>query len=71
MKNLGLPAMTEYEQCVFDNAVVQLEEHIKGGELLAGVIDPPPCDPCDPDIKAPPCPVDYCEIKYGKKKHST
>lgn len=71
MKNFGIPSMTDYEKCLFDNALTQLEKHIKGGELIAGVTDPPPCDPCDADIRAPPCPHDWCEIRHGEKKHST
>lgn len=71
MKNFGLPPMTDYEKCLFDNAVTHLEEQIKAGELMAGIVDPPPCDPCDPDVRAPPCPHDWCDIKFGKKKHST
>lgn len=71
MKNFGLPQLTDYEKCLFENAVQILEEQIKAGQLLAGIEEPPPCDPCNPDIRAPPCPPDWCEIKYSQKKFST
>ncbi|KAL1497759.1 hypothetical protein ABEB36_008662 [Hypothenemus hampei] len=62
-KNLGLPKFTEFEQCIFDNAVPVLAVDIKKGEKAVGIYDlPKPCDPCAPPRETP-CPHDWCEMK--------
>ncbi|CAG9764100.1 unnamed protein product [Ceutorhynchus assimilis] len=62
-KNLGFSKMTDYEQCMFDNAVTLIAKDIKRGEHSAGVHEPgPPCDPCTP-IRRGQCPYDWCNIK--------
>ncbi|KAF7282212.1 hypothetical protein GWI33_003012 [Rhynchophorus ferrugineus] len=63
-KNLGIPPLTDFEQCMFDHAVPLLANDIKKGEKLVGVSDPPPpCDPCGPPRETP-CPHDWCEMKF-------
>ncbi|KAH1009543.1 hypothetical protein HUJ04_001882 [Dendroctonus ponderosae] len=62
-KNFGLPKLSDFEQCMFDNAVPILANDIKKGEKSVGVFDPPPpCDPCAPP-RVTPCPHDWCETK--------
>ncbi|KAJ8981623.1 hypothetical protein NQ317_000851 [Molorchus minor] len=62
-KNLGIPKLTDYESCMLDNAIPILIKEIKRGEKFAGVIQPPPCDICDPNPNAPRCPTNWCEQK--------
>ncbi|RZC33645.1 malate dehydrogenase, mitochondrial [Asbolus verrucosus] len=71
-KNLGIPELTDYELCLFENAIPLLAEHIKKGEFVGGrpmdmvkgkLEDKPLCDPCDPNPKAPKCPPDHCELQ--------
>ncbi|KAJ8964721.1 hypothetical protein NQ314_004686 [Rhamnusium bicolor] len=59
-KNLGIPELSDFESCMFDNAIPTLISDIKMGEKFVGVQDPPPCDPCDPNPKAPRCPKNWC-----------
>lgn len=62
--NLGLPDdMSDYETCLFENAIPVLVDDIKKGELLGGKADKPICDVCDPNPKAPACPPDHCELR--------
>ncbi|CAH1119185.1 unnamed protein product [Phaedon cochleariae] len=63
LRNFGLPELSEFESCMLDNALPTLIGDIKRGEKHAGVVDPPPCDPCDPNIYAPKCPRNWCEFK--------
>ncbi|XP_060528913.1 malate dehydrogenase, mitochondrial-like [Cylas formicarius] len=63
MKNLGIPSLTDFEQCMFDNAIPLLTSDIRRGEECVGIHDPPPpCDPCAPP-KITPCPHDWCAQK--------
>lgn len=67
-KNLGVPELlTDYESCLIDKALKLVGEDIKKGELYVGVEDPPICDPCSPDIRAPLCPPDWCEKRQSRK----
>lgn len=38
MKNMGIPKLTEFESCMFDNAIPVLINDIKRGEQYAGVL---------------------------------
>ncbi|XP_023012486.1 malate dehydrogenase, mitochondrial isoform X2 [Leptinotarsa decemlineata] len=63
IRNLGIPKLSEFESCMLDNAIPTLMSDIKRGEKFVGVIDPPSCDPCDPNLNAPRCPRNWCEFK--------
>ncbi|XP_030761667.1 uncharacterized protein LOC115886577 [Sitophilus oryzae] len=62
-RNLGIPKLSDFEQCMLDNAVPLLANDIKKGEHTVGIYEPPPpCNPCGPP-KGSPCPHDWCEYK--------
>ncbi|KAF2897349.1 hypothetical protein ILUMI_08825 [Ignelater luminosus] len=60
-KNLGVPKLSDYENCQLESAVPMIMDAVKKGESFVGVEDPPPCDPCDPSPTAPICPPNYCQ----------
>ncbi|KAJ8912638.1 hypothetical protein NQ315_015150 [Exocentrus adspersus] len=60
VKDLGVPKLSDFESCMFDNAIPTLVSDIKRGEKFVGVIDPPPCNPCDSNPNAPRCPINWC-----------
>lgn len=53
--------MNDYENCLFKNAMMKLICDIKRGEDFANEDCNRPCDPCDPEPSAPPCPENPCE----------
>lgn len=61
MKNLGIPNLTDYESCLFDNAIPILTNDIKKGEQHAGVIEQS-CATMDPTQKHK-CPKNWCDIE--------
>ncbi|KAJ3642385.1 hypothetical protein Zmor_025178 [Zophobas morio] len=72
VKNFGVPTLSDYEECLLENAIPLLAEDIKKGEFVGGrpmrmvdgVMQPKPiCDPCDPNPKAPRCPPNHCELQ--------
>lgn len=68
MKNLGIPKLTDYEFCLLESAVDIIAQHIEQGEDFVREKEPPPCDPCDKDPKAPICPEDWCEKLAAQKR---
>lgn len=67
MKNCGVPEMTEFESCMLDNAIPILTNDIKRGEQFAGILDPPPCHPANPE-QADSCPHNWCEIENRNRE---
>lgn len=62
-KNFGIPPeISEYEKCQLDYAVPLIMNDVKRGERFTGVVNPPPCDPCDPNPKSDPCPPKWCQM---------
>lgn len=61
MRNLGIPKLTEFESCMFDNAIPILTNDIKRGEQFAGVASIS-CTQSNP-AEAHKCPKNWCEIE--------
>ncbi|KAK9890925.1 hypothetical protein WA026_012266 [Henosepilachna vigintioctopunctata] len=60
MRNLGIPKLNDYENCLFDNAIPILISDIQRGEKFMGVYDPPPCNLCDDKPLHERCPTPVC-----------
>lgn len=59
--NLGIPPLTDYENCLFEKALKLINADIKRGELFLGIDYDASCDPCDPNPESDPCPPDFCD----------
>ncbi|KAL3268622.1 hypothetical protein HHI36_007727 [Cryptolaemus montrouzieri] len=47
MRNFGIPKLSDYENCLFDNLIPILISDIQRGEKYVGVFDPPICNLCE------------------------
>lgn len=60
-RNLGIPDITEYEKCLLETAILDIQKDVAMAEKFLDVKDPDKCNVCNPNIKSPPCPRDHCK----------
>lgn len=49
-RNLGIPKLTDYENCLLDNSIAIIAKDIRRGEKFLGVDDPPICNMCEAEM---------------------
>ncbi|GJQ71677.1 hypothetical protein Trydic_g11372 [Trypoxylus dichotomus] len=60
-RNLGIPDLSEYEKCLLEAAILDIQKDVARAEKFLGIKDPEKCDSCTDNLKAPPCPADTCK----------
>ncbi|KAI4461140.1 malate and lactate dehydrogenase [Holotrichia oblita] len=62
-RNLGIPDITEYETCLLETAILDIQKDIAMAEKFLDIKDPDKCVVCTDNIKSPPCPRDHCKAR--------